>query len=115
MTIITRLILGSLVLLAPLSCAAAERDYQIPFCTSMNGKIEIPVKGGRIDCLTDQYAIEVDYAPKWKESIAQARWYGFQTDKAPAILLIVGPDEWVMSAIWRNIFIGRVCLLKCLR
>ena len=81
------------VLLLPTLSLAAERDYQDPWCARMGGKTEVPVKGGRVDCLTDRYAVEVDFAPKWKECIAQGRWYGIQTGKIPGCLLIVGPGQ----------------------
>lgn len=47
------------------------------------------VHGGRVDILTDELAIEVDWAPKWKESIGQALWYGLQTGKQAGIILIL--------------------------
>lgn len=72
---------------------AAEADYQRPWCQTMGGRLEIVVKGGRIDCLTDRYAVEFDFARKWKECISQARWYGLQTGKIPACALIVSPSD----------------------
>lgn len=43
----------------------------------------------RIDCLTDEYAIEVDFGRKWAEGIGQALYYGHMTGKKPAVLLIL--------------------------
>ena len=43
----------------------------------------------RIDCLTSSYAIEVDFAKKWAESIGQSLYYGLMTNKRPGILLIM--------------------------
>lgn len=56
----------------------------------MNGKIEhrLPDKT-RIDCLTSSYAIEVDFASKWAESIGQSLYYGLMTNKKPGVLLIM--------------------------
>jgi hypothetical protein len=43
----------------------------------------------RVDCLTDEYAVEVEFAPKWKESIGQALFYGIKTGKKPGVVLII--------------------------
>lgn len=72
---------------------AGERDVQIPWCEARGGKTEVRIEGGRIDCLTDRYAIEFDYAYKWKECLAQARWYGLKTGKIPGCVLIVKADK----------------------
>ena len=46
--------------------------------------------GSRCDLLTDQYAIEVDWAKdKWKEAPAQAVLYAIWTGKEPCVLLLV--------------------------
>lgn len=43
----------------------------------------------RVDCLTDEYAIEVDFAKKWAEGIGQSLYYAQMTGKKPAVALIV--------------------------
>ena len=43
----------------------------------------------RVDCLTDEYAIEYDWAKKWAESIGQSLYYSKLTGKAPAVVLIL--------------------------
>ena len=64
-----------------------EKDYVNKYCT---GKIEyiLPDKT-RIDCLTDEYAIEYDYAKKWAESIGQSLYYAKKTGKKPAVAIII--------------------------
>lgn len=64
-----------------------EKDYVKKYC---NGYIEfvLPDKT-RVDCLTDEYAIEYDYAKKWAESIGQALYYAKKTGKKPAVALIL--------------------------
>lgn len=71
-----------------------ERYYQIKMCKKLNGKIEyvLPNKT-RVDCLTNKYAIEVDWAKKWAESIGQSLYYSNMTSKKPAIGLIIDKDE----------------------
>jgi hypothetical protein len=65
-----------------------ERDYQQLIQQQLGGRMEVPVESGRIDLLTDEYAIEVEFANKWKEAIGQALWYGLQTNRRPGIVLI---------------------------
>lgn len=64
-----------------------EKDYVNMYC---NGTIEytLPDKT-RIDCLTEEYAIEFDYAKKWAESIGQSLYYSKMTDKKPAVAIII--------------------------
>lgn len=64
-----------------------EKDYVNKHCT---GQIEyvLPDKT-RIDCLTDEYAIEFDFAKKWAESIGQSLYYAKKTGKKPAVAIII--------------------------
>jgi len=67
-----------------------EKYYQKIFCNKMNGVMEYTLRDKtRIDCLTSSYAIEVDFANKWAESIGQSLYYGLMTNKKPGILLIM--------------------------
>lgn len=63
-----------------------EKDYVNKYCT---GIIEytLPDKT-RIDCLTEDYAIEFDFAKKWAESIGQSLYYAKKTGKKPAVAII---------------------------
>ena len=48
----------------------------------------------RVDCLTDEYAIEFEWAKKWAESIGQSLYYAEMTGKKPAIaIIILSPDD----------------------
>ncbi len=53
------------------------------------GEREYKVESGRVDILTETYAIEVERAYNWKQSIGQALWYALQTNKTPGIVLIL--------------------------
>ena len=53
------------------------------------GETEVKVPNGRADIVNDGYAIEVEWADKWKNSIGQALWYGLQSNKKPGIVLIM--------------------------
>lgn len=43
----------------------------------------------RVDCLTDKYAVEFDFANKWAESIGQALHYQRMTGKKAKVVLIL--------------------------
>jgi hypothetical protein len=71
-----------------------ERYYQIQLCDELGGAVEVVLPDKtRVDCLTDEYAIEVDWAKKWAEGIGQSLYYAEMTDKKPAIGLIVGEKD----------------------
>jgi hypothetical protein len=67
-----------------------EKDYQQWWFEKHGGELEyrLPDKT-RVDCLTREYAVEVEYAPKWAESIGQALYYAQSTGRKPAVLVIV--------------------------
>jgi hypothetical protein len=64
-----------------------EADYVNAYCKGIV-EYELPDKT-RIDCLTDDYAIEFDYAKKWAESIGQSLYYAKMTGKKPAVGIII--------------------------
>jgi hypothetical protein len=71
-----------------------ERYYQKLFCEPLEGVIEYRLSdSSRVDCLTDKYAIEVDWAKKWAEGIGQSLYYGLMTGKKPAVALIVDKSK----------------------
>ena len=41
-----------------------------------------------MDCLTEEYAVEVEFDYNWKESIGQSLHYAEATNKKPAVLII---------------------------
>lgn len=68
-----------------------EKDYVNKYCS---GHIEyiLPDKT-RVDCLTEEYAIEFDYAKKWAESIGQSLYYAKQTGRKPAVAIILKKES----------------------
>ena len=64
-----------------------EADYVNAYCKGIV-EYELP-DHTRVDCLTDNYAIEFDYAKKWAESIGQSLYYAKMTGKKPAVAIIV--------------------------
>ncbi|HUH42776.1 MAG TPA: hypothetical protein VLZ29_06650 [Sulfurimonas sp.] len=71
-----------------------EKYYQSKMCQELGGKMEyILADKTRVDCLTNEYAIEVDFAQKWAEAIGQSLYYAHMTGKKPAIGFIVGDGD----------------------
>ncbi len=71
-----------------------EKVYQEHFCKAYEGITEYRLKDKtRVDCLLQDYAIEVDFAQKWAESIGQSLYYAVQTSRKPAVLLIMEDKE----------------------
>ena len=71
-----------------------EREYQEAWAEKNNAEMEVVLDdGARVDCVTEEYAIEFDFAKKWAESIGQALYYAIKTDKKPAIVLIMENPE----------------------
>ncbi len=48
----------------------AKRLHHEKWCKEMGGQTEVVLDDGtRCDCVTDEYAIEFDFADKWAEAI----------------------------------------------
>lgn len=80
-----------------------EKEYQEKWCEACGGVIEyvLPDKT-RVDCLTDEYAIEFDFAPKVYQAIGQSLYYGIMTDRKPGIVLIMekpGKDQRYLNRL----------------
>lgn len=91
---------GSILALTISASAAVSRAqpseswYQQVWCEGMDGKVEHRLKDGRrIDCLTDQYAIEIEFVRKWPEAIGQSLNYSMLTGKKAGIVLILKTAE----------------------
>lgn len=80
-----------------------EKYYQTKMCNEFGGDMEyVLFDKARVDCLTDEYAIEVDFAKKWAEGIGQSLYYAEVTGKKPAIGVISGEgDEKYLDRIRR--------------
>lgn len=80
----------ALLLPGPAFARAPERAYQEDWCAKAGGVVEyrLPDKT-RVDCLTAEYAIEVDFASKWAEAVGQSLYYAEMTGKKPGVLLIL--------------------------
>ena len=66
-----------------------EKEISHRWCNSLNGISEYRTSYGTyVDCLTSDYAIEVEYDYNWKEAVGQSLHYAETTKRNPAILLI---------------------------
>lgn len=74
-----------------------EAHYQNEWCNANNGITEHKLPDyTRVDCLTENYAIEFDFAKKWAEAIGQSLHYSRMTNKKPGIVLIIEkPKDFV--------------------
>ena len=88
-------------LLLPVSVLAkSEADYVQKTC---KGQIEYALEDRtRVDCLTELYAIEYDFCPKWAEAIGQSLHYARMTGKHPAIVLICDTEDEIrhIMRVW---------------
>lgn len=74
-----------------------EATYQQAWCKAHGGIEEYENEDyTRVDCLTDKYAVEFDFANKWAESVGQALHYGLMTGKKPKVVLILDNSKTQM-------------------
>jgi hypothetical protein len=69
-----------------------ERDFQIAFNEIYfkgKAKMEVPLRYGRADLVSDGYAIEVDKLDNFHEAIGQTLHYAKETGKKPAIAIFI--------------------------
>ena len=83
---------GIMLLAAGHAAAAKESDYQTHLCADMAMEIELAA-GGRVDCISHDFAIEVDFSEKWHQAVGQSLYYASQTGRSPAIILICRKAE----------------------
>lgn len=77
--------------------AQLESSWSAALASALSGQTEAPVEGGRVDVLTEHYAIEVDRLEKWHEAIGQAAHYALKTGKLPVAAIMVPSDLWPIS------------------
>lgn len=70
-----------------------ETEWSAALAQKLGGSTEYSVQNGRVDVLTEQYAIEVERLEKWHEGIGQSSHYGLETGKVPCLAIIILPTE----------------------
>ena len=76
----------------PLTTKKSERYYQETWAKANFPGSEVEYilpERSRVDILTEEYAIEVDFAGKYAEAIGQSIYYGIMTGRKPGILLVL--------------------------
>lgn len=89
-----------------LSCIEPKRNeawYRDRLAAQLRGGVEAVVPYGRADVTTAVYAIEVDFAHKFKEGIGQALWYAWCLDRKPGLALIAEPGDLDVIAVLNQI------------
>lgn len=88
-----RLLILLLLTTSAYAADRSERHYQEIANTVFQGELEHRVTHGRVDILTEEYAIEVDFCKSSKrkeyEAVGQAIRYSRLTGRRPAVLLII--------------------------
>lgn len=80
-----------------------ESVWSAELARVFNGRTESPVKNGRVDVLTDRFAIEVERLENWHEGIGQSLHYGDQTGRLPCLALILVDDDWPLTLKRREV------------
>lgn len=70
--------------------AQKEDFYTNVWCAAQSGEQEVrTAQNTRVDCLINDYAVEVDFDTNWAEGLGQALHYGVEFDRPAAVLLII--------------------------
>ncbi|HIE10123.1 MAG TPA: hypothetical protein EYP62_00740 [Kiritimatiellae bacterium] len=76
------------------------------------GQRESPVEGGRVDVLTDHWAIELEWPHKWHEGIGQVLHYAMLTDRKPVLALMAharSPENMQEKMLRRFDLVEKTC------
>lgn len=76
------------VIQLPVGDPSLEKNWVESFRQKINGRSEVEIENGKVDIVTDSYAIEVDFFHKWQEGLGQALHYGDVLGKIPTLALI---------------------------
>jgi hypothetical protein len=58
--------------------------------------------GGYVDCLSPEYAIEVEWAQHWAEAVGQSLYYASATNRKPGIILLCERSEGPLEGLCRS-------------
>lgn len=71
----------------------------ILWCGTTVGTTEIKVPYGRIDVMTDDYVVEIDFVSKWCEGFGQALFYANSTGKQGVCALVMENPEVIKNKL----------------
>lgn len=70
-----------------------EAFYAEKVCKIFHGKQEVRlIDGTRADCITENYAVEVDRAYKWAECVGQSQKYARDLEKTAGCVLLMADE-----------------------
>jgi hypothetical protein len=95
------LVLLAVVMSPTTSGAVNERTWQARYCEGMELEKHLS-SGGYVDCLSSEYAIEVDWSQHWAEAIGQALYYASATGRKPGIILLCEESEGPVEGLCRS-------------
>jgi hypothetical protein len=98
LAIMSLLVVG---LLSTASGAVDESIWQRRYCAGMELEKHLP-SGGYIDCLSPDYAIEVDWSKNWAEAVGQSLYYAGATGRKPGIILLCKESEGPVEGLCRS-------------
>ena len=108
LVVVAFIILFSMTQRKPIASDWVESDYQSYILEKLGGESEYHLSdGSRVDILTHQYAIEIDYAYKWAEAIGQSLYYAEMSEREPGIVLILANRDSYKAYIDRIILMAR--------
>jgi putative aminopeptidase FrvX len=84
------LLLFVLLLSTASTCSNRKVHFKKVFSQSINGKIDVRLDDYKnvSDIVSDTFAIDVEFAPRWAMSIGHSLYGATKLNKKPAILLI---------------------------
>ena len=83
------------------SKADDESIWQRRYCEGMELEKHLP-SGGYVDCLSPDYAIEVEWAHHWAEAVGQSLYYAGATNRKPGIILLCEQSEGPVEGLCRS-------------
>ena len=79
------MLITPLVWLANSAFADESMPLQRRYCAGMMQEQRVPL-GGRVDCISDEYAIEIEWAEDWYHAVGQSLYYAVVMSGSPAVL-----------------------------
>jgi hypothetical protein len=80
--------------------AQSEREMQERLCADMERNAVVGVieegtnaRRSRVDCMNQEFAIEIDFSKKWAEAFGQAAFYASQTNKKAGVILLCQNEQ----------------------
>lgn len=80
------------LVVVPAQAQELERDRQDDLCVGMETNRYLP-NGTYVDCVSETYAIEVDFTDKWAEAIGQSLMYASELERLPGIILVCRAED----------------------